>query len=822
MIETAKQYEELGLCPIPAHVKKDACEVKALWRSDPKDVAGWSSLFKAQNGIAIKLGVSSNGVQVIDVDQKHDSTVTLSRRFLEALKYMLPDTYDSFYVEETRSGGLHVFFKRTVTVENKFVPAKTLTIHHGKEIEAGLIEVLGEGNMVFTHPTPNYRIIQGSIEEIPTITELEYKELIDICKSFNELPSAEIEEHTIEVEGIDPNDKRAGTIFNKRCDPVKFAAFMVDNGWKVVKQLGEKYWFTRPDKDKGVSATFNHDGNKIFCVFSTSTCFDSTHPNGKLKGYRPFSVLAKLMFNDDYRATTKYLIERGYVDPDEWDDVELLVPVKAEPFNLDELLPEGCEDFKTFVNEVSNSYQVHPEMVVLPCLSVVSLCLSGAVRLKISDDWKEDAPIWSIVVAEASERKSPVLKEVMEPVEDYFRNFKKKFRSSLNKIARKRRALQRKIEKLETDYEKAEVSGKDTGSIDAELAMAELELDNTPEVTDLPNLLQSDITTEALVRQLKINGEVCGVISAEADPIEVALGLYSNQSNFTAYLKGFSVERYTSTRVGGGETVIEQPRVVLSVMMQREPMAKLAENHQAKKRGFLARCFFAVPSSKVGLRTLEPDPISQSARDWWASRLKSMLELPHRMRMQEVDGEVVYNEDNPKPIELSDEAKAVFLAAREENERGLSTDGDYDDGAGWGGKLMGNLCRLALTLHFLSGGGMRSKISGETMKAAVAWAKPLNEHFYCACGAIGEMSIDKKVHAAIKKMAEHGVEDGMTINDIVQKIKTRKLNKQSDFEPIFNRMIELGMIRIQDGEKPKRGPTPKLVKLHPNFVNLAQ
>ena len=345
-------------------------------------------------------------------------------------------------------------------------------------------------------------------------------------------------------------------------------------------------------------------------------------------------------------------------------------------------------------------------------------------------------------------------------------------------------------------------------------------MDTLPEVVDLPNLLQSDITSEALVKQLKANGEVCGVISAEADPIEVALGLYSDKPNFSAYLKGFSVERYTSNRVGGGETVIEQPRIVLSVMMQREPMEKLSESRVARKRGFLARCFFAVPTSLVGGRNLTPEPVSGVSREWWHGKVKGLLSLPHRLRFTEVEGRAEFHEDDPVVVSMTSEARVVFQKAREENEVGLKTGGDYDDDSGWGGKLMGNITRLALTLHFLSGRGMHEGISASTMESACAWVAPLTEHFYCACGEVGEISMDKRVHSTIDRMRKAGIESGTLLNSITQHIKTRRHPKSKDWQPVWDRMIELGFIRIVDGEKPQRGPAPKVVKLHPNFYNL--
>lgn len=824
MIEIAREYEGLGLFPVPADVHKNSCKITAPWQNDPKGVDEWSGMFTRQNGIAVKLGASSGGLQVIDVDQKHDSTLTLSARFMEAMKYMIPDIYHDLYIEETRSGGLHVFFKREGEVDRKFVPAKTMEFSEarGKLVEAGLIEVLGEGEIVFTYPTPSYRVLQGCIEEIPTITDAQYGDIIAACKSFNELPEGDVVASDYEYsDDVDVNDRRAGTIFNRKCDPHKFSEYLVSNGWKVQKKLGDKYWFTRPDKDKGTSATFNHDGNRLFIVFSSSTEFETHHKDGvRVKGHTPFAVFTKLSHNGNFRAATAQLIEQGFVDPDAWEEVEPLEPVRANPFSLDDLLPDGCEEFKRFVSEVAESYQVQPEMVVMPCISVISLCLSGAVKVGVSEDWREDAPIWSIVVAEASERKSPVLGEVMSPVESYFKDFGKRHKRDLRAVVRRRGGLQARLEKLESEYNKAIMKGGDVSSIEADIAFTEADMEELPEITELPNLLQSDITPEALVKQLKQNGEVCGVISSEADPIEVALGLYSDKPNFSIYLKGFSVERYTSNRVGGGETALEQPRIVLSVLMQPEPMEKLAESRVARKRGFLARCFFAVPTSKIGSRNLEPRPISGMAREWWEGKIRGLLSMPHRLRFHDNEGNVDFHEDDPKVVKLSSNAYEILMKAREVNEQGLATGGDFDDDSGWGGKLMGNICRLALSLHFLSGHTENEEVSGATMEAACAWVNPLTEHFYCACGEVGEISIDKRVHAAILKMKGH-VEDGMTVNAAVQAIKTRRHKSAKDWQPVWDRMIELGFIRIIDGEKPKRGPAPKVMKLHPNFFNLA-
>ena len=815
MLEVATEHAEMGFFPIPAQVNVDSCEISAKWQKHTT-WEQWGPMFSKNNGLAVACGERGGNLVVIDVDQKHDPKCTLSARFIERLKEYFPDLFDYFYIEETRSGGLHIFYRIEGKVGGKEEPAKTLDYNkEGKLKEYALVEVLGEGNIVFTHPTPKYTVRQGDKFELPTLTLNEHAELIEHCKWFHELPDNVEEQDFVYDHDIDTDDRRPGSIFNRQCDVDRFAQWLCQKGWQVHKRLHDKYWLTRPGKKEGVSATWNHDGRKLLCVFSSSTEFKTTI-NGRQKGYTPFAVFAKIEFNDDFKAATAKLVENGFVDLDAWEEVQPLEQAKAEPFPISDMLPDNCHEFEQYIEEVSAAYQVHPEMVLMPAISAMSLALCGAVKLRVLENWEEDAPLWSIVIAEASERKSPVLKEVMGPIYQYFENFGNTHKREISALARRKRGLDAALEKAERDHDKCLTKGE--GDIDAVKTINEIEdqIDAMPPIIQMPNLVQNDITPEALVKQIQANGEVCGVISAEADPIEVALGLYSDKPNFTIYLKGYSVERYTSNRVGGGETVIEQPRVVLSVMMQRDPMLKLAENRQARKRGFIARTLFAVPQSKVGARDIDTVPISLDAKGWWRFTIDRVLTLPHRLRLYEsIDGVTVHSDD-PAELTLTDGAKELLWMAREQNERELAPGGDHDDDTGWGGKLIGNICRVAMVLHFIGGKKITDPIDAETMISSIAWIKPLTEHYYCAQGEVGDLGVDKVVRATLVKMRDHGVQDGVRLNDLYNIVRTKAMPKAEQWQPIWDRMEYLHLIRVTK-VKGKSGPPRKIVKLNPNI-----
>jgi hypothetical protein len=825
MLEVAKEYEAMGLFPVPCNVSKDSCEVWAKWRDEPKSADEWADMFNKQNGIGIKLGVASSNLIVIDIDQKNDSTATLSNRFIEAIKYRLPNIWDSFYIEETRSGGLHIFLRVHEYLTEKYIPAYTMDLNKAGELQRfPLIEVLCEGQIVFTHPTPNYRIFQGSIEEIPTITKDEWIELMQICQSFNEAVPENTDVHTNEPTDLPTNAQRPGDIFNRRVEPSLIVKYMTQKGWKVHKKVHDVYFLTRPGKDDGVSATFNFGGRKLLCVFSSSTEFEAHTPE-KPRGYKPFSIMAKLFCGGDYSKTAAFLVKEGYVNPDEWDDVAALEVVKAEPFGLDPLLPPDCDKFKRYISEVSETFQVATEMALLPAISIASLALSGAARVRINDDWVEDAPIWSIVVANASERKSPVHKELLTPLDDYLSKFAYENKRAISSLRRKKTALQAKLKTLDDDYNKAIKKGADgADAILQAIDKVEAEIEDIGSELNVPDLLHADATTEALVPALKMAGETIGVITAEAEPIENMLGLYTDKPNFSLYLKGYSCEKYIQTRIGRESITIEQPRIVVSVLMQSEPMEKLASSRQAIERGFIGRCMFAVPKSKVGERDLNPPKISNTARFAWESAVEDMMALPHRKRLiEDGKGGVRVNRSKPVDVELSDEAELLFMQARLKNEEDLKAGGELDDISGWGGKLMGNVARLALSLHFIGGHKITEAISGETMSAAIAWVQPLTEHYFSATGHVGDHKIDKLVHRTMQRLTEKGLtKDGARLVDVANSLRTNRMNTTKAWQPVFDRMQELGFIRMIDGEKPKQGPAPRVIKFHPDFANLAK
>jgi len=805
MFETAIEYEKLGFKVVPFSITIDTCKTPVYWKDDFKNADGWKNHFAKSNGIGVILGERSGNIAVIDVDVKHDSTATLSKRFLLGLKYYQNLDDIDFYIEETRSGGLHIWFRRPNITDAKFEPART--IENGKRV--ALIEVLGEGQLVFACPSQGYSVLAGSIEEVPDITEDQYIDLIMFCKTFNELPEENYEPD--ELKEVDANDQRVGSIYNRECDPFKFVSWLCsDYDWKVHKKDGDKYWLTRPGKDTGVSGTFNHDGNKLLIIFSSSVDEFESQRNGKQIGHTPFKVYTTYKYHGNYSKSTSALMKAGFVSKGDWPDIERIDRLRPKPINIDDLLPDS--DFKEYLRQLAHWVQCPPDLVILPALSVVSIALCGMSKIHLGENWYEIPPIWSIGVAPPSERKSPVIAALTKPFKTWQRKKHESLAGLLKKRDRDRIRYEDAITTLTKQYNKAlKDPTKKADEIYESILKYEERHEKVKDMILPPDLIQSDITPEALVLTMERNGDVVGIISAENEPLDIALGHYGDKANLSIYLKGYSGDSYKQARKHSETIYVDECKLAMSVLIQPDALQKLLSNKAAQERGMVARFLYIHPQSKLGTRELSPSAPDPKLEYNFNTFITNLLDSPHH-KYPEVDenGDLRRCEVECGIVELDSDAKRLFMEFRAQNEKDIIEGGRLDDTMGWSGKLAGNIARIALALHWIQGGV--GSVKCETMQLALNWVDTLIEHFFFVNGYHSDSPIDRRVLKAVKSLSGKELE-GKTLRDVYTCLRTEKYQKLDDWEPVFDRMMVLGYMRV-DNEKTKGRPK-KIVTFNP-------
>lgn len=249
-------------------------------------------------GVAVICGSISGGLEVIDIDTKYETYP-----LWEAIKSKIPlSIYNKLHIVQTRSKGYHLYYRCEEIEGNQKLaqrPPTELEASNNPQIKSYcIIETRGEAGYVVAPPSVGYTIEQEGINQI----EIEERfTIFEIMRSFNEI----IEEIPIEAHNR-PSSKEYGLSpfedFNKRCD---FVELMERNGWKKVRNGGERIYFLRPGGTSEQSGNF-HKGLNLFTVFSSNTPFEV------LKGYKPAAVYTFLEHNGDFKASARALLSLGF------------------------------------------------------------------------------------------------------------------------------------------------------------------------------------------------------------------------------------------------------------------------------------------------------------------------------------------------------------------------------------------------------------------------------------------------------------------------------------------------------------------------------
>lgn len=307
LLSAAYQYIENGICVIP--VNKDKIPVVKEWRPYQDRMITRQELkegFKPSYAtcIAIVCGAISGNLEVLDIDCKYDLTGKLFDSYMQDIRDNDEVLADNLLVIKTRSGGYHLYYRCEFIAGNiklALRPCSEEELRKDPNDKARvLIETRGQGGYVVAPPSAGYEVVSGS--KIPNITSEQRELLFELAKIHNQIfeePKKEYDRtETINFFTTPWDD------FNGRGKDEIFA-LLQKNGWTELKRVGDRTFWRRPGKDKGISGDYHHE-KKMFKVFTTSSNFEEGH------GYTHYGVLKLLECNNDASATGKRLVQMGY------------------------------------------------------------------------------------------------------------------------------------------------------------------------------------------------------------------------------------------------------------------------------------------------------------------------------------------------------------------------------------------------------------------------------------------------------------------------------------------------------------------------------
>ncbi len=259
----------------PTQASSDETTIRAWWKQWPNA------------GIGIATGKAGRRqFFVLDIDDKNGKNGSDTLAELETQHGKLPDTVTVL----TGSGGRHLYFTTNVEIRND----------SGKRLGEGL-DIRGEAGYVVAPPTIHengreYAFEHGySMDDIAPVDAPGW--LMHRLTTQPKIDRAKPRDHDDFLH--DPN------LPSSRFDAAHtWQQLLEADGWKhAYTHDGTDYW-TRPGKDRGVSASVNHNGNDALIVFSTN----APVPEG---GYTRFGYWAQTRHGGDWKKATNEWLGRN-------------------------------------------------------------------------------------------------------------------------------------------------------------------------------------------------------------------------------------------------------------------------------------------------------------------------------------------------------------------------------------------------------------------------------------------------------------------------------------------------------------------------------
>ena len=473
-----------------------------------------------------------------------------------------------------------------------------------------------------------------------------------------------------------------------------------------------------------------------------------------------------------------YIPPEEYNKPfeDEWDKPIPFDKQELPPFPVD-ALPQTIRDYVVAVSETT---QTPVDMSATVSLGVLALCVQGKYQIQGKPDWIEPLNLYTVVVADPSERKSAIIKHMTKPIDNFETTFNQKNAANLKFNKAQKRILERRQRALEESAAK--------GKYDKQ-AMDELtkELSEFKEMNPL-RLYVDDVTTEKLTTILSENGGKAAIISTEGGIFEMLSGLYSKTVNIDVMLKGYSGDCIRVDRVGRISESIMNPALTMLLAVQHNVLAGIMDNGTFRGRGLTARILFSMPPSVVGERKYRTEPIPAEVKEKYYALIHHLLE--DKM-----------NDSITEEITLSPEADKVLESFSNEVECKLKN--EYSDICDWAGKLVGTVLRIAGILcrasivrrdEFL----MDEEplvVDEDTMKNAIAIGRYFTEHANSAFSLMGVDALTKQSKSVLNAIKQDNITE-FTRRDIMR--KCRFLKTADEAQIVLNHLTDYGYISAKE------------------------
>jgi hypothetical protein len=385
-----------------------------------------------------------------------------------------------------------------------------------------------------------------------------------------------------------------------------------------------------------------------------------------------------------------------------------------------------------FARAVARATETPEALSVMTILGVISTIFTQRFTVSPKDGWYEPVNIYTLIALPPANHKSLVLNCCTKPLVDWEKEQALQQGWEIKRQRSERKTQEKIIETLRAKAAKT-TELLEQQQLISEVTQKEVTL---AEIPALPVLFTNDATPESLTSLVSEQGGRFAIFSDEGGILETLAGLYSHgDANVDILLKG----------IDGGEVRVNRkdrslalnPYLTIVLTVQPTIIQNMGEKRAYLGNGALERFLYVLPRSRLGYRTHDKPPISQTMLTAYHAKITSLL---NQFFLRDND-----KPQHPQILTLSTEAYSLWRDFQTTIEVQLRPDGKLASCQGWGGKICGFALRIASLLHAAEYGVNSLTITETTMRNALTIAESLVEH---AIAAFGLMGIDQTTEDA--------------------------------------------------------------------------
>ena len=391
---------------------------------------------------------------------------------------------------------------------------------------------------------------------------------------------------------------------------------------------------------------------------------------------------------------------------------ELIQDSESSLYPLD-ALPSGIGDA---VREVIEFVQCPVALAACSALSALSLSAQHLADVRRAEGLISPVSLYTLAIAESGERKTSVDKHFTSAITAWESKQTELASPDVKRYQVEHDSWSMQYDGLKQKIKETAKAQKPTDSLTSQLHQLK---DAEPLPVSVPRLIYGDSTPEQLGYSLAKIYPSGAVLSSEAGIVFGGSGMTGDSAMRNMALLNVLWEGGTHTidRRTSESYKVEGARLTMGLAVQSDTVKAFFDNSKqlARGTGFAARFLIAWPQSTQGTRLFKEPPKSFPKLSAFNERITQLL-----------DKTPIFTEAGglaPRILDLSPEAKEVWIDFHNQVEMELRAGGDLVDARDVASKAADNVARLAALFHLYEWHS-EGQINAELVRAAtviVTW-----------------------------------------------------------------------------------------------------